>query len=271
MKADIHPDYYQTTIKCACGNVLETGSTKKDIRVEICSKCHPFFTGKQKLVDTAGRIERFRRKYKEYQKKKKKEKEIKINNPPVIIEVITPTDVPSDPGFPPDWSEIRKKVLKRDNYKCQDCGYTPEEEGKYLNVHHIIPRGENGIYNHELDNLITVCRTCHERIHGVKTGPIVHPDNREICEIIDRIIRNNQGLQQNERKFIRFFYTNEGGDDSVRAVRPITIARGRDNQWYFNGYCCLQNNERRTFRISRIKEIEEINKNEIPPEGGKFL
>ncbi len=67
MKAKIHPDYYQTSIKCACGNVLETGSTKKDIRVEICSKCHPFFTGKQKLVDTAGRIERFRRKYAKFQ------------------------------------------------------------------------------------------------------------------------------------------------------------------------------------------------------------
>jgi large subunit ribosomal protein L31 len=63
MKKDIHPEYFQTTIRCACGNVVEVGSTKKDIRVEICSKCHPFFTGKQKLVDTAGRIERFRRKY----------------------------------------------------------------------------------------------------------------------------------------------------------------------------------------------------------------
>jgi large subunit ribosomal protein L31 len=63
MKKDIHPGYFQTTIRCACGNVVETGSTQKDIRVEICSKCHPFFTGKQKLVDTAGRIERFRRKY----------------------------------------------------------------------------------------------------------------------------------------------------------------------------------------------------------------
>ena len=71
MKAKIHPDYFQTTIKCACGNVLETGSTKKDIRVEICSKCHPFFTGKQKLVDTAGRIERFRRKYAKYQNQTK--------------------------------------------------------------------------------------------------------------------------------------------------------------------------------------------------------
>ena len=59
MKTDIHPEYVETTIKCACGNVLEVGSTKPDIRVEICSKCHPFFTGKQKLVDTAGRIERF--------------------------------------------------------------------------------------------------------------------------------------------------------------------------------------------------------------------
>lgn len=69
MKADIHPEYYQTQIQCACGNVLETGSTKKDIRVEICSKCHPFFTGKQKLIDTEGRIERFRKKYEKFQKK----------------------------------------------------------------------------------------------------------------------------------------------------------------------------------------------------------
>ena len=63
MKKDIHPKYELTTIKCACGNVIETRSTVKNIRVEICSACHPFFTGKQKLVDTAGRIERFNRKY----------------------------------------------------------------------------------------------------------------------------------------------------------------------------------------------------------------
>jgi large subunit ribosomal protein L31 len=67
MKADIHPDYKDTTIQCACGNTIEVGSTKQDIRVEICSKCHPFFTGKQKLVDTAGRIERFRKKYEKFQ------------------------------------------------------------------------------------------------------------------------------------------------------------------------------------------------------------
>ena len=63
MKEKIHPKYETTTITCACGNVIETRSTIKDIKVEICSSCHPFFTGKQKLVDTAGRIERFRKKY----------------------------------------------------------------------------------------------------------------------------------------------------------------------------------------------------------------
>ena len=55
MKEGIHPNYQQTTITCACGNVIETGSTKKDIKVEVCSKCHPFYTGKQKVVDTGGR------------------------------------------------------------------------------------------------------------------------------------------------------------------------------------------------------------------------
>ena len=63
MKAGIHPDYKETKIKCACGNVIETGSTKEDITVEICSKCHPFFTGKQKLVDTGGRVEKFRKRF----------------------------------------------------------------------------------------------------------------------------------------------------------------------------------------------------------------
>ena len=63
MKENIHPKYEATTIKCACGNVIETRSTKKDIRVEICSKCHPFFTGRQKLVDTGGRVDRFNRRF----------------------------------------------------------------------------------------------------------------------------------------------------------------------------------------------------------------
>ena len=60
---NIHPDYQETTITCACGNVIHTRSTKKDIRVEICSKCHPFFTGKQKLDDTSGRVDMFNKRY----------------------------------------------------------------------------------------------------------------------------------------------------------------------------------------------------------------
>ncbi|MGZ4778252.1 MAG: 50S ribosomal protein L31 [Thermoanaerobaculia bacterium] len=63
MKTGIHPQYQQVDVHCACGNQWKTGSTKKELRVEICSKCHPFFTGKQKLVDSAGRIDRFQQRY----------------------------------------------------------------------------------------------------------------------------------------------------------------------------------------------------------------
>lgn len=63
MKEGIHPQYNRTTIKCACGAEIETSSTKENIHVEICSNCHPFFTGKQKLVDTGGRVDRFKRKF----------------------------------------------------------------------------------------------------------------------------------------------------------------------------------------------------------------
>ena len=63
MKADIHPKYMNSTVHCACGETWQTRSTKPEIRLEICSSCHPFFTGKQKLIDTAGRVERFNRKY----------------------------------------------------------------------------------------------------------------------------------------------------------------------------------------------------------------
>lgn len=63
MKQGIHPEYKEVIARCACGNEFKTGSTKEEVRVEICSQCHPFFTGKQKLVDTAGRVERFYKKY----------------------------------------------------------------------------------------------------------------------------------------------------------------------------------------------------------------
>lgn len=63
MKQAIHPQYHDTTITCACGEVIHTRSTKKDVRIEICSKCHPLFTGTQKVMDTQGRIDRFKKKY----------------------------------------------------------------------------------------------------------------------------------------------------------------------------------------------------------------
>lgn len=63
MKPAIHPNYEVTTVTCACGNTFETGSVKKNLRVEICSECHPFFTGKQKFVDAGGRVDRFKKKY----------------------------------------------------------------------------------------------------------------------------------------------------------------------------------------------------------------
>lgn len=64
MKQGIHPQYNETTVSCACGNVIETRATKDNIKVEICANCHPFFTGKHKLLDTEGRVERFLNKYK---------------------------------------------------------------------------------------------------------------------------------------------------------------------------------------------------------------
>lgn len=70
MKPGIHPEYHIAKVHCACGNEFEAGSTLKEIKVEICSKCHPFFTGKQKLVDSAGRVERFKRKYAKFEKER---------------------------------------------------------------------------------------------------------------------------------------------------------------------------------------------------------
>lgn len=63
MKPEIHPKYNLTKVTCACGNIFETGSVRENLRVEICSECHPFFTGKQKFVDAGGRVDRFKRKY----------------------------------------------------------------------------------------------------------------------------------------------------------------------------------------------------------------
>jgi large subunit ribosomal protein L31 len=81
MKPDIHPEYVQASLTCACGNVVETRSTKGSFSVDVCSACHPFYTGRQKMVDTAGRVDRFRRKYanapapqQQQQKKRKRQR-----------------------------------------------------------------------------------------------------------------------------------------------------------------------------------------------------
>ena len=74
MKSGIHPDYMPTKVACACGNNFETRSTQKEIRVEICAACHPFYTGQQKIMDTAGRVERFRQKYANFNKNKEEGK-----------------------------------------------------------------------------------------------------------------------------------------------------------------------------------------------------
>lgn len=63
MKKGIHPEYKKAVVRCACGETFETGSVKEELRVEICSKCHPFFTGRQKFVDTGGRVDKFKKKY----------------------------------------------------------------------------------------------------------------------------------------------------------------------------------------------------------------
>lgn len=74
MKKGIHPEYKETIIICACGEVIHTRSTKQNIKVDICSKCHPFFTGKQKLVDSAGRVDRFKRRYEKARERKQTKK-----------------------------------------------------------------------------------------------------------------------------------------------------------------------------------------------------
>ena len=74
MKAKIHPNYVEATIHCACGNSWQTHSTKPDVHVEICSNCHPFFTGQQRIVDTAGRVERFNKRFQRTQEARDKKK-----------------------------------------------------------------------------------------------------------------------------------------------------------------------------------------------------
>lgn len=98
MKKDIHPRYVEATITCACGEVIQTRSTKREIKVGVCSKCHPFFTGTQKYVDTAGRVEKFMRKYAGAKKPKKVRRRAAAQAPP-------PAPPAQDTVAPPEGTE----------------------------------------------------------------------------------------------------------------------------------------------------------------------
>jgi large subunit ribosomal protein L31 len=113
MKQDIHPEYVVATVHCSCGNTFQTRSTRSELRVEICSNCHPFYTGKQKLVDAGGRVERFQRRYAKQQAEqaaaaKVREArsprvvaaapaEVSVPEPVEVAEPIEPSEVPEAP------------------------------------------------------------------------------------------------------------------------------------------------------------------------------
>ena len=86
MKTEIHPDYVETHVTCSCGNTFTTRSTKKELHVELCNMCHPFYTGKQKLVDTGGRVERFQRKYAQRRSAPKPAPETEVGESPEVAE-----------------------------------------------------------------------------------------------------------------------------------------------------------------------------------------
>ena len=94
MREGIHPNYVEATVSCACGYIFKTRSTKPVIKLDICSHCHPFFTGKQKLVDTAGRVERFRKKFKEIKiTPRAKKKKLKVTKKKQAVKILTTTPV----------------------------------------------------------------------------------------------------------------------------------------------------------------------------------
>jgi hypothetical protein len=187
-------------------------------------------------------------------------------------------------GLPPDWPLRRTKRLKQDSYTCQDCDWIREENGTILHIHHITVRGDGEVYDHTQENLVTLCIDCHRERHGGvlpdDTATIGINGRRPFSitnkyKLIEEVIRANENRSTNEQICILVLYKNKLQDISYRAILPTEktyeiLLNGNSPYWYVKGYCYLQQ-ERRTFRISRIKEIEEINQNEIPPEGGKFL
>jgi large subunit ribosomal protein L31 len=106
MRQDIHPEYVVATVHCSCGNTFQTRSTRSELRVEICSNCHPFYTGKQKLVDTGGRVERFQRRYAKQQQEQAEAAKVRQTRaarvaaeaPPALAPVAEPEPQPDEPA-----------------------------------------------------------------------------------------------------------------------------------------------------------------------------
>jgi len=188
-------------------------------------------------------------------------------------------------GLPPDWPIRRTIRLQQDDYTCQDCHCNGKEDNTTLHVHHKKVRGDGDVYDHTQENLATLCIDCHRERHG----GVLHPDDTATIgingrrpfsipnryRIIDEVIRANRNRPQDKETCILVLYKNRLQDISLRAIRPTErtyeiLLNGNNPYWYVKGHCYLQD-ERRTFRISRIKEIEEINQNEIPLKGGRFL
>ncbi len=96
MRKEIHPEYVDCTIVCTCGNTIQTRSTKKEMHTEICSACHPFFSGKQKMMDTAGRVERFQKRYGNWKEKAAKHKEKSAAKNKEVEKVLTDSDVQTE-------------------------------------------------------------------------------------------------------------------------------------------------------------------------------
>ena len=174
----------------------------------------------------------------------------------------------SNKGYPPDWRKRRDFVLQRDKI-CQDCEC--EIENNFV-VHHEKPVGANGIYDHKVDNLVLLCNECHNERHGGEpyTGPHEPPELPTYFIYIAQVINDNRSINNTaKRKVVWFNYTQHEGYKSIRAVLPHrTFHKNYHN--YLTGYCYLRE-ERRTFRIDRIENLEIINKNEIPDGGGKLL
>jgi len=136
MKKKIHPQYKETTITCACGEVIHTRSTKQNIKIDICSKCHPFFTGKQKLVDAAGMVDKFKKRYAKAKQKKATEKqrietvEKEEERPQSHSQPEQKATVQTPPAQQQPTAEISRQEDSSEQSKTETPGLTPRADSE---------------------------------------------------------------------------------------------------------------------------------------------